>query len=235
MDGHLTVPAVVLAGVLSFASPCFLPIVPVFVGYMAGHDGAGAPRRRTAAVRHALAFMAAFTAVFVALWALVGLIGWAAGGYREPARIAGGAVLVLLGLHAAGWVRLPFVDRTVRVGYRPDIALPPTVRRSVLLGLAFGAGWSPCIGPVLGGVLGLATTSATVGEGVLLMLAYSIGLGLPFVLVCAGAGRLTRHLTWIARHHRLVSVTTGVVLMAVGFAMVADLLPRLAGLTTTLL
>lgn len=225
----LTVPLVLLAGVVSFASPCFLPVVPVFVGYLAGR-GAGTGRR-AAAVGHAATFVGAFTLVFVLLWSLVGVVGWAVGDHRAILRVAGGAVLIVLGLHTAGLVRVPLADRTLRARYSPAIAEPPTHRRSALLGLAFGAGWTPCIGPVLGGVLGLATRSDSVLGGAALLVVYALGLGLPFVLVCAGASGLTRRLSWFARHHRAVSAVSGALLVAVGFLMVADLLPRLAALT----
>lgn len=224
----LTVPLVLLAGVVSFASPCFLPVVPVFVGYLAGR---GTGTGRAAAVRHAATFVGAFTLVFVLLWSLVGVVGWAVGDHRAILRVAGGAVLIVLGLHTAGLVRVPLADRTLRARYSPAIAEPPTHRRSLLLGLAFGAGWTPCIGPVLGGVLGLATRSDSVLGGAGLLVVYALGLGLPFVLVCAGASGLTRRLSWFARHHRAVSAVSGALLVAVGFLMVADLLPRLAALT----
>lgn len=225
----LTIPVVLLAGIVSFASPCFLPVVPVFVGYMAGQE---AGRRRWAAVGHAGLFMAAFTAVFAALWALVGLIGWVAADYRSVLRIGGGAILVLLGLHTAGLIRLPFLDRNLRPGYAPDGAAPPTWRRSVLLGLAFGAGWTPCIGPILGGVLGLTTTSTSVGSGLALLMVYSFGLGLPFVLICGGVTSLAGRLQWFTRHHRGVGWVTGGLLIAIGFLIIADLFSRLSALAT---
>lgn len=240
MGVQLSLPVVLLAGVVSFASPCFLPVVPVFVGYMAGQDrvvaaDAGPRGRRWAAAGHAATFMAAFALVFTVLWALVGLVGWVVGDYRDVLRVGGGIVLVLLGLHTAQWVRLPFLERTVRVGYNPDMRRPPTVRRSFLLGLAFGAGWTPCIGPVLGAVLGLAVSAPTVGRGAGLLVVYSLGLGIPFVLVSAGAVGVARRLRWFVRHARAVGVATGLVLVVVGFLMIADLFSRLSAGTAALL
>lgn len=238
MGSGISVPFVLLAGVASFASPCFLPVVPVFVGYMVGQGDTTAGGRassRSAAVWHSLVFVAAFSAVFTLLWALVGAIGWVVGDYRDLLRIGGGIILVLLGLHTAGLIRLPFLERTLRAHYSPAISEPPTYRRSFLLGLAFGAGWTPCIGPALGAVLGLATNSDSLGQGVGLLLIYSLGLGIPFVLVCAGITSMTHHLSWFARHHRAVSITTGVMLIVVGFLMIADLFTQLAAVTSTLL
>jgi cytochrome c-type biogenesis protein len=241
---ELTFGLVLLAGVVSFASPCFLPVVPVFVGYLGGQGALGSSdtngavqvkRRVLPGILHALAFVAAFTVVFVALWAAVALIGWAVGDYRSWLRIAGGVILVVLGLQVAGLLQIGFLDRVLKPAYSPDGSVPPTLRRSVLLGLAFGAGWTPCIGPVLGGVLGLATNASSVGGGVGLLLVYSLGLGLPFVLVCAGVSGVTAKLSWFARHSRQVNAVAGALLIVVGFLMIADLLSRLSALAVVAL
>ena len=230
--------AVLWAGVLSFASPCFLPVVPVFVAYLTGQQaqqgaaavGAGAarPARRWFAAGQAVAFMVAFAAVFIALWSLIGLLGWAVGGYRSWLRVIGGVVLVAMGLHMAGLIHIAILDRALRVNYRPDTAQAPSLRRSLLLGLAFGAGWTPCIGAILAAVLGLATTRDSVGQGVVLMVVYSIGLGLPFVLVCVGVSGVIARLAWFAKHQRGVNVVVGLFMIAVGFLMIADLFKWLA-------
>ena len=215
------------AGVVSFATPCFLPVVPVFVGYLTGQ---GRPRRRSYAVGQACAFIVAFAAVFIALWGLVGLIGWVVGSYRTWLRIAGGVVLVLLGLHTAGLIRIGVLDRVLRVNYAPDASQAPSLRRSLLLGLAFGAGWTPCIGSILAAVLGLATTHDSVGQGAVLLAVYSLGLGIPFVLVCAGVSSLLTAMSWFRRHQRVVNIVAGLFMIGVGFLMIADLFSRLAAL-----
>jgi len=225
----LTIPLVLLAGIASFASPCFLPVVPAFVGYLTGQT-AGRDQRRWASVGHSLAFIGAFLAVFIALWLAVGAIGWVVGDFRVWLRIAGGAVLVLLGLHVARLVTIPVLDRVFAVQYSPDGNRPPTLRRSVLLGLAFAAGWTPCIGPVLGGVLGLASTTGSLAYGAALLGVYAVGLGLPFVLVCGGLPGLLGRLRWFTRHRRGVDAVTGGLLVVLGFLIVADLLPRLSAL-----
>ena len=229
----LSLPLVLLAGVVSFASPCFLPVVPVFVGYMTGtaSQAPGPVWRRWAAAGHACLFMTAFGLVFAALWALVGLIGWAAADYRGALRVTGGIILVFLGLYTTGLIRLPFMERLIGPVYSPDSAEPPSVGRTVLLGLAFGAGWTPCIGPVLGGVLALTTNSTSLASGLGLLAVFTLGLGLPFVLVCAGVSGLTARLRWFVRHRRGVNAVTGGLLILVGFLMIADLFSRLSALT----
>ncbi|GAB48597.1 cytochrome c biogenesis CcdA family protein [Mobilicoccus pelagius] len=236
------------AGIVAFASPCFLPIVPVYLGYLVGSmpdEFARTRAARRAAVTQSLAFVAGFTAVFVTLWASIGLVGYAVGDLRGPLRVVGGAVLVLMGLHVAGLVEIPLLGRQVGVstgrllGAGPggiDVAaLTPSYRRSALLGLAFGAGWTPCIGPILGGVIGLASVSGTVFQGAGLLLTFSLGLGIPFVLVAAGAGQVTTHLRRLRRHETAVALLTGGLLVLTGFLMITGLLDRVAALTPTLL
>ncbi len=225
----LTVPLVLLAGVVSFASPCFLPVVPTFVGYLTGTT-AGRAQHRWSSVGHSVAFIVAFSVVFIALWVAVGLVGWVVGDVRQWLRIVAGALLVVLGLHTSHLITIPLLDRVLSVQYSPDRTQPPTVRRSVLLGLAFSAGWTPCIGPVLGGVLGLASTTDSIGQGAALLAVYSIGLGLPFVLVCGGASGLLGRLRWFNEHRRGVDAATGALLIVVGFLMITGLLTRLSAL-----
>lgn len=240
----VTVPLATLAGVVSFASPCFLPIVPAYVSYVAGDHGtgtatgaaaAGAGRHtRLRAAAQALVFVAGFTLVFVSLWVSLGLVGYALADHRDLLRILGGAVLLLMGLHLAGLLRLSVLLRQVRLPLPAPAAGRPRVGRSFLLGVAFAAGWTPCIGPILGGVIGLATTTGSVGEGTVLLLAYSLGLGLPFVLVAVGAESLTRRLSWLRRHHDAVSFVAGLLLVALGFLMITDRFGQLAGLVPAL-
>ncbi len=230
----LTVPLVVLAGVISFASPCFLPVVPAYVGYIAGSRAGGTVVPRSRALLQATAFVLGFSTVFMGLWLSLGLVGHALADHRDLLRIAGGGVLVVMGLVLAGWVNLRVFSRDYRLTPRLDTAQSPTVGRSLLLGVAFAAGWTPCIGPILGGVLTLASTSGTVGEGALLLTAYSLGLGVPFVLVALGAHSLTARLGWLAHHHRLVSGISGSLLVVLGFLMITNRFARLASLIPAL-
>jgi len=218
----LSVLTVLWAGLVSFASPCFLPVVPVFVGYLTGQT-AGVAHSRRFAVAQSLAFMAAFTAVFMGLWALIGLLGWAVGSYRIWLQVLGGVILVVLGLHTAGFVQIGLLDRVLRINYSPNPQDAPSLRRSVLLGLTFAAGWSPCISATLGAVLGLVAIRGSVGQGALLLLVYSIGLGIPFVLVCAGVTSVASRLAWFVRHRRGVNIVMGVLLILIGILLITNL------------
>ena len=155
-------PVALLAGLVSFASPCFLPIVPVFVGQLVG-SGPGRVSRRIA-FGNSLAFVTGFSMVFIAMWASLGLVGRSLGPYAVHARILVGAVLVFMGLHVAGLLRIPILDGVLR-GPMPKVEGSPSVWRAGLMGVVLGAGWTPCIGPVLSGILALATTRATVWSG----------------------------------------------------------------------
>ena len=224
---EITIPLALLAGLVSFASPCFLPIVPAFVGQLVG----GNPQRvsRPAALANAISFVAGFSAVFIALWASIGLIGRSLGPATGGLRVAGGVLLIVMGLHVAGLIEIPALNRVVRVQVRPGQPGQAGALRSGLMGVVFGAGWTPCIGPILGGILALATVSATAGQGVALMLAYGAGLGLPIVLVAVGAVEASERFTWFRRHHVGVSLVSGATLIVIGFLMITNLFAKLAG------
>ena len=246
-----------VGGIVSFASPCCLPLVPAYVGYVVGTRADGAAPRRSAAFLQALAFVLGFSAVFIALWASVGLVGYVLHDHATLLRQVGGAVLVFLGLHVAGIVDVSALYREVRLpvgpfatgGARPGMGpggtgAPgmitlgaaggrvhrPGYARSALLGVVFAAGWTPCIGPILGGIIGLASVTSSVAQGTVLLVAYSAGLAIPFVLVAVGATAVSGRLRWLRDHQRLVSGATGAMLAAVGFLMITNTFVRLSGL-----
>jgi cytochrome c-type biogenesis protein len=237
-------------GVLSFASPCCLPLVPAYLAFMVGTtDGAG--RRRT--LLHAVAFCIGFSLVFVAFWASIGLIGYLLADNVRYLRQAGGGLLVLLGLHVAGVISIPALWRELRpmpslagataavavggggtAGVGASNANPAGYGRSLMFGSFFAAGWSPCIGPILGGIIGLASVSESVGQGTVLLAAYSAGLAVPFILAALGAVAVSQRLAWVGRHHLAVSRISGGFLVVVGILMVTNLLSRLAALPSPL-
>ena len=226
-----------LGGVVSFASPCCLPLVPAYVGYMVGTatEGPGARRR---SFFHGLAFTTGFSAVFVAFWASIGLVGYILADHVTLLRQLGGALLVFLGLQVAGVINVTALWRDTRpmpaFAGRGATAVHavPSYRRSLAFGSVFAAGWSPCIGPILGGIIGLASTAASVGQGTVLLLAYAAGLAIPFLAVALGADWVGRRLTWVGRHHHAVSLVTGAALVVVGMLMITGVLARLSTLAT---
>jgi cytochrome c-type biogenesis protein len=145
-----------------------------------------------------------------------------------------------MGLHVAGLIRIPVLSQQVRVpagkvlgtsdsGDGTIAVRDPSLGRSALLGVVFAAGWTPCIGPILGGIIGLASISSSLVQGTFLLLAYALGLGVPFVLVALGASELNQRLTWFRNHDAGVSLVTGAILIVVGFLMITNLFIRLSG------
>jgi cytochrome c-type biogenesis protein len=206
---------------------------------MVGAAPEGLANRRMVALRQSLAFVLGFSAVFIALWASVGLVGYVLRDYAGVLRQVGGAILVFVGLHVAGVINVAALYREVRLPVGPlagttafEVApvRRPSYARSTLLGVTFAAGWTPCVGPILGGIIGLASVSASVAQGTVLLVAYSTGLAIPFVLVAVGATSVSQRLGWLRRHHRLVSVVTGLMLVAVGFLMITNTFARLSPL-----
>ena len=233
----LAIPIAFLAGIVSFASPCCLPLVPAYVGYMVGAAPEGVAHRRLLALRQSLAFVAGFSFVFIGLWASVGLIGYLFRDYVPLMRQIGGAVIVFMGLHVAGVINVSALYRDMRVpvavagggGFGQPIETP-SYRRSAVLGVTFAAGWTPCVGPILGGIIGLASVSSSVANGTVLLVAYAAGLAVPFVLVAVGATSVSHRLGWVRDHHRLVSVVTGAMLVIVGVLMITNTFARLSRL-----
>ena len=219
----------VLAGAVSFASPCVVPLVPGYLAYLAGLVGAEAPpatAEQAAAPRTdrfriagaAALFVAGFTVVFGAI--LVGVVWLSDALVRNEAVLqrAGGVVMVAMGLAFAGL--FPLLQRERRVHWVPRAG----IWGAPLLGAVFGLGWVPCVGPTLAGVVAVAAgTGGGSLRGVVLTLAYCAGLGLPFVAIALGASRAVRALGWLRRHTRTIQVGGGVLLVAVGLLLVTGL------------
>jgi cytochrome c-type biogenesis protein len=205
-----------LAGLLSFLSPCVLPLVPVYIGYLGGAavTPEGVVVQRREAVFHALAFVLGFTTIFVAIWsalfALTSLIDKILLGQ------IGGVVLIIFGIHMLGIVRIPFLYRDTRMQLGPRESSYPT---SYLTGMAFAAGWTPCIGPTLSGILTLATQTATALQGTALLLVYAAGLGVPFIATAFALETMTRRLKQLRRYMHAVEIISGLLLIGMGILL----------------
>ena len=213
----------VLAGLVSFASPCVVPLVPGYLSYLAAIVGveeeSGQLAVRTARLRvagAALLFVAGFTAVFVlGTVAVLGMTGALITNQLLLQRI-GGVVTILMGLVFVGFI--PLLQRDTRFAPRQL----STIGGAPLLGAVFALGWTPCLGPTLTGVIAVAsaTDGANVARGVLLVIAYCLGLGIPFVLLAFGSARAVQSLGWLRRHTRQIQIFGGVLLILVGTALV---------------
>jgi len=264
----LTIALAVGAGLLSFLSPCVLPLVPAYLGQLTtvalvGRSASQQPSRWLA-VRHALAYVAGFGLVFTLLGLTATYLAGPLVDYLPALRIVGGLVLVGLGLNLAGVLRIPALDRTWRplaagaagslAGATGTIALaspggPSMADRlggrivsaragwlaSFGLGAIFAIGWTPCIGIILGGILTLAATSGSTLQGAILLVAYTAGLGVPFLLIAAAYDRAPGLLRPLLRHGRAVSIVGGLLVILIGVAMVFDwlaLLPQFVPFNT---
>ena len=215
----LVLPVVAIAaGILSFSSPCCLPLLPTYVSYMTGLAPTEASKNdRRRIMRTAWSFVAGFTIVFTALGALAGLFGTVLARQLPTITRGSGVVIIVMGLAMVGIFRIPLLLRqgriveTHRVGHGRGSA--------VLLGAAFAAGWSPCIGPILATILATAATTETVGWGMVLLALYSLGLGLPFVAIALGLQRAQRSVAWLRRHGRGVERLGGLLLVTIGALM----------------
>jgi len=214
------------AGLLSFLSPCVLPLVPSYIGFLTGMSLPEMSGRRRVAVAHALLFVLGFSLVFVLLGASATALGRALNYYQVWLQRVGGVLIIGFGLVCLGVIKAGFLsqERRVQVDQKPVGYLG-----SALVGMAFGAGWTPCIGPVLGAILGLAATSQDLARGVLLLAVYSAGLAVPFLVAAVALDsflgwfqRFRRYLPWVMR-------VTGVLLIFVGGLMVTGEFTRLAG------
>ena len=217
LDGPLllAVPVAALAGLVSFASPCVLPLVPGYLGYVTGLTGVDLERqRRGRTVLGALLFVLGFSAVFVSLGTAFGGLGAVLQRYDVELARWLGVLVVLMGLVFLGVA--PALTRERRVRWRPAAGLAG----APLLGVTFGLGWAPCIGPTLSAVLLLATDVGTAWRGALLTLVYCLGLGLPFVLVALGLGRSQRLLGLVRRHRLAIARTGGAALVLIGVLLV---------------
>lgn len=210
------------AGILSFLSPCVLPLVPAFLVNMAGEAAlSGTQRGRT--VAHALAFVLGFSAVFTLLWVAIALVGALAGDLVYWLQRIGGLLLIVLGMHMLGLITIPLLAREMDLRLEGNTT---GLTRSALIGVAFGVGFTPCVGPYLALILNLLLNES-LASGAVLLLAYALGLGVPFLVIAAGVGGTRRVTAALRRSIRVVNAVGGTLVIVMGLLLVAGQFQRL--------
>jgi cytochrome c-type biogenesis protein len=207
-----------LAGMASFLSPCVFSLVPVYVGYLSGRSLASTAgtiqANRLETFSHGLAFVLGFSLVFISLGVAVSTLGGLLYDLRTWLAKIGGIVVIIFGLHMTGILRIPFLEYDLRPRSKDDVSR--SYFSSAMMGVFFSAGWSPCVGPVLGAILTLAFNGGSISEGVKLLSAYSAGLAIPFLIAALGIGWVTKFIRRYGKVMHYIEVGMGVVLIIVG-------------------
>lgn len=224
------------AGVLSFISPCILPIIPSYMFFISGTSAAALStpaeaesgevrRQQRQIILSALFFILGFSLVFISLGATATSLGGVLKAQQEVLRKIGGVVVILLGLHMMGLIQIKALLYEKRLHFN---ARPPGYLGAFLIGLSFALGWTPCIGPILGAILAIASTKASVGEGITLLSMYSLGLAIPFFITALMMDRIFIHFRRLQKHMQTISVASGIFLVLVGILIFTNFLQTLS-------
>lgn len=231
MSGDLTLYAIIFAGMLSFLSPCVLPLVPPYLTYLAGVSldevvgnsdaTANQAKIRRKALINAVFFVLGFTTVFVALGAGASSFSYLIRQYQDQLAIVAGIVIILMGCHFLGVFKFGWMYREARFQVSDKVVRSAGTTGSYVMGLAFAFGWTPCIGPILGVILGVASSRDTASEGALMLGLYSLGLGVPFILAAFFAGPFMAFLSRFKKHLGTVEKIMGATLVLTGIAFMS--------------
>lgn len=208
-----------LEGIITFISPCLLPMLPIYVTYFAG----GGERSTGKTLRNAAGFVLGFTLVFTAMGALAGTLGSFLTAHQTALNLLSGLIVILFGLNYLGVLRINLFRGTSRSMENRDLGF----FSSLLFGVVFSLGWTPCVGAFLGSALLLASQQGHVLQGILMLLAYSLGLGIPFVVSAVLIDQLKSSFNWIKCHYRAINIICGCLLIVIGILMATGLLGRL--------
>ena len=217
---NITILTAFLAGLLSFVSPCVLPLIPVYLGYLSGSTLTGdTPPPRRLVFTHALLFVGGFTFIFVVVFGVpIGFLGGVLGTFSQYLVWVGGILLIVFGLHTLGIITIPIFNMQKKLEYGHDQA--PSYARSAIVGMTFAAGWTPCIGPLLGAILTLAIQGQNVGLSMFYLFVYSMGLAIPFLVTAWMLTAATNRLRIIQRHMGLIERVSGAFLIIIGVLLV---------------
>jgi cytochrome c-type biogenesis protein len=216
--------AAIFAGAVSFLSPCVLPLVPGYVSFIAG-NGSAAQTSRGATLFLSICFVLGFSAVFISLGASTTLLSGLLLRFRTESMVVGGILIVIFGLFTAGLLNVPMLQRDLRFH---NVGTGGQPAGAFILGIAFGFGWTPCIGPILGAILTMSAFSETAADGILLLGAYSFGLAVPFVASAWFADGIGQRLARFKRTGRILKLASGGIMVVMGIAMMTGQLQRVS-------
>jgi len=225
-----------LGGLLSFLSPCVLPLIPSYVSFITGmsfEDFKTGDKKKIRKITliNSFSFVCGFSTVFILLGVFSSVVGKFMAVYYDHIRIIGGSLIILMGLYVMGILKLDFLSYEKRVHLHSK---PKGHFGSYIVGLTFGAGWTPCIGPILGSILLIASTSGSAVQGFWFLLAYSLGLAIPFMITSLTINSFLSHFSAIQKYMKLIMILSGLLLIAFGVIMLTDNLPMLLSIAPDL-
>jgi cytochrome c-type biogenesis protein len=230
---NISVLAAFTAGIISFISPCVLPLIPGYLSFISGvsmEEMKGADKKSEALKKvslNTLFFVLGFSFVFTAMGASATFVGEFLLSKLSLFNKIAGVIIILLGLHIMGVFRIPFLNYEKRFHTRSK---PLSPLGSFVVGLAFAFGWTPCIGPILGGILALAANQDTMGKGIMLLSSYSLGLGIPFLVTAVSFNTFLGVFGWVKKHFRTIEIISGLLLVTIGFLIFIGSFGYIAGL-----
>lgn len=215
-----------LEGIVTFISPCLLPMLPIYISYFAGETS---DRPRHKALPNAMAFVAGFTVIFILLGAFAGTLGGLLTSHKTIVNIVTGLIVIIFGLNFTGVFSINFLNRTKRSQMEVK---KHSLASSFLFGIVFSIGWTPCVGAFLGSALMMASQQGSVGKGILMLFLYSMGLGIPFMISAVLIERLMGAFGWIKSHYSIITKLSGILLIIVGIMMMFGMMDRFLSILT---
>lgn len=213
-----------LEGIITFISPCLLPMLPIYVSYLIGDMEDTAINIKGRALKNSIGFVFGFSVIFVILGTLAGGLGGISPNFTNSLNIVGGAILILFGLNYMDIIKIGFLRRTIKPNYKGSAV---GFGKSIVFGMVFSIGWSPCVGTFLGSALVLAASTGTALKGSILLLVYSLGLGLPFIISALLIENLKSTFSFIKKHYKVINMISGIFLIIVGIGMMTGILNKI--------
>lgn len=209
-----------LEGIITFISPCLLPMLPIYISYFAGQEN---KEEKSKTLKNSLGFVLGFSIIFIVLGAFAGSIGGLLKQYGTAVNIITGSIVVIFGLNFMGVFKIGFINTSKRIN---STKINSGFISSVLFGIIFSIGWTPCAGAFLGSALMMAASSSDMAKGILMLFCYSLGLGIPFIISAVLIQRLKSAFDFIKRHNRIINIISGSLLVIVGVLMITGLMSK---------